>query len=296
MQKPIKLEGIYPALITSLNADGSVNMAGVKENILHSLDNGCAGVVVLGSTGEAVNLTREERTEIIKLAVELCKGRGKVIVGSGAPITSSAVELTQDAKKYGADAALVITPFNNIPNRDGLIKHYQAVNGVGVPIILYNLPSHTGVEITMDVFDELIQLPNIIGIKESSGNIPMMADIIRRYGDDVTIFTGCDDLTLPIFAIGAKAAILALANIAPKQVVDIFNAVQNNDYGTARKAYASLLPIGKIIGEGVNFPAPVKEAVAQLGRPAGNPRLPITPVGAEQKAEIKEALKVAGLL
>lgn len=296
MKKAIKLEGIYPALITSMNDDGSVNLEGVKENILHAMDNGCAGVVVMGSTGEAVNLSDDERVAIIKLTVELCKGKGKVIVGTGAPITSTALELTKAAKDLGADAALVITPFNNIPNRTGLIKHYTMINDIGIPTILYNLPSHTGVEITMDVFDELIQLPNIIGIKESSGNIPMMAEIIRKYGDDVTIFTGCDDLTLPIFSIGAKAAILALANIAPKQVVDIFNAVQNNDFVTARKLYGSLLPIGAIIGEGVNFPATVKEAVRQLGRPAGKPRMPITPVPAEQAKEITEALKVAGLL
>jgi 4-hydroxy-tetrahydrodipicolinate synthase len=296
MKKPIKLEGIYPALITSLNGDGSLDIPGVKKNVRHCLDNGCAGVVVMGSTGEAVNMSREERIAVIKAAVEESAGKGKVIAGAGAPITSTTLAYVQDAKENGADAALVITPFNNIPNSEGLIKHYTAANEVGIPIILYNLPAHTGVAITMDIFDELIKLPNIIGIKESSGNFPLMANIIRKYGDDVTIFTGCDDLTLPIFSLGAKAAILALANIAPKQVVSILEDVKANRLESARKTYSNLLPIAVIIGEAVNFPATVKEAVKQTGRPAGAPRLPIVPCDSNQCKEIAEALKYAGLI
>jgi len=297
MKKPIKLEGIYPALITPMHGDGSVDYDGLKQNIEFCLDAGCAGVVALGSTGEAVNLTGEERAAVTKLAIETCKARGKkTIVGTGAPITRTAVVQTKEAMELGADAALVITPFNNIPKRDGLIEHYRQVSKVGIPVILYNLPSHTGVEITMDVFDELIQIPNIIGIKESSGNLPMMADIIRKYGDDVTIFTGCDDLTLPIFAIGAKAAVLALANVAPKEVVGILNAVLANDFAKAREIYLRIMPISVIIAEGVNFPSTVKESVKQLGRPSGAPRLPITDVDPEKAAAIREALQYAGLL
>jgi 4-hydroxy-tetrahydrodipicolinate synthase len=241
-------------------------------------------------------LSKEERNLIVKAAVAECKGKAKVIAGTGAPVTSTAITQTKDALECGADAALVLTPFNNIPNRAGLIKHYEVLNEIGIPIILYNIPAHTGVEITVEIFDELIRLKNVIGIKESSGNIPMMADIIRKYGGDVTVFTGCDDLTLPIFSLGAKSAILAIASIAPKQVVDIFNAVQKNDMKTAREQYLKLLPIAKIIMESVNFPAPIKEAVKQLGRPAGDPRIPITPCSEEEKTEITAALKYAGLL
>jgi 4-hydroxy-tetrahydrodipicolinate synthase len=296
MKKSIKLEGVYPALITAFAPDGSVDVEGIRENIRFCLDAGVAGVVALGSTGEAVNLSGDERERIVKAAVAECKGRAKVIVGTGAPVTSTAVAQTKDALAWGADAALVLTPFNNIPNRAGLIKHYEMIDEVGIPIILYNIPAHTGVEITIEIFDELIQLKNVIGMKESSGNLPLMADVIRKYGADVTVFTGCDDLTLPIFSLGAKACILALAAIAPKQVVEIFNAMQKNDLETAREGYLKLLPVAKLIGGSVNFPAPVKEAVKQLGRPAGDPRIPITPCTAEEKAQITAALTYAGLL
>lgn len=293
--KKLKLEGIFPAMVVSYLDNGELDIEGIKNNVRFYMDQGCAGVVCNGSTGEAVNLSREERIAVIKAAKEVI-GKGKIIAGTGAPITSAALQNTRDAKDAGADAALVITPFNAIPNRDGLIKHYKMVAEIGIPIILYNLPAHTGVEITLDIFEELIQNDNIIGIKESSGNFPFMGEIIRKYGDDITIFTGCDDLSLQIFAMGAKAAILALANIAPGMVVDMMKDVQANRMEQARDKYYRLLPIAKAISASENFPAPVKEAVSLLGRPCGTPRMPITPVGKQESEEIREALKVAGLI
>lgn len=293
--KKLKLEGIFPALIVSYKENGELDIDGIKQNVKFSMDQGCAGVVVNGSTGEAVNLTREERVAVIKAAKEVI-GNGKIIAGTGAPVTRTAIEYTQDAKDAGADAALVITPFNAIPNKQGLIKHYEMVAEVGLPVILYNLPAHTGVEIDIDTFNYLVKNDNIIGIKESSGNFPFMAEVIRKYGDELTIFTGCDDLTLQIFSMGAKACILALANIAPAMVVEMLKDVQANRMAEAREKYYKLIPIAKLISSSENFPAPVKEAVRLLGRPAGAPRMPITPVTREESDQIREALKYAGLL
>lgn len=291
-----KFDGIFVAMITPFKSDGSLDIEGIKTNADYYMKQGCAGIVCNGSTGEAINLSREERIQVIEATKETLNGRGLIIAGTGAPTTAAAVEQTQDALKAGADATLVITPFNCIPNTEGLIKHYNMVASVGLPVILYNLPAHTGVEITMDTFDELIKNEKIIGIKESSGNFGLMGNIIRKYGDRVILFTGSDDLILQVFALGAKSAILALGNIAPAQIVDVLTRVQKNDLEGARKTYLKLLPISSAISASVNFPAPVKEAVRLLGRPSSDPRMPTLPVGKAESESIKEALQYAGLL
>ena len=297
MKKPIKIEGILPALATSFDKSGAIDLAAIKDNIVYCLDSGCAGVTVLGSTGEAITLSRDERNAITKLAIEVCHPRGKlVIAGTGAATTKETVSFTEDAKNAGADAALVITPYNNIPNRSGLIAHYEQVCEVGIPVILYNLPSHTGVDIDFSTFQELIEMPKVIGMKESSGNMALMANMIKSYGDEVTLFTGCDNLTLQIFAMGAKAAILAIGNIAPKEVVSILDSVLKNDLEGAKATYYQILPIANTISEEQNFPALVKEAINQLGRPVGEPRMPITPVTEEERLVVKDALIKSGLL
>lgn len=297
LKKALKLEGIYPAIVVSFDEQGALDVPATKKNIAFCIDNGCEGVVVNGSTGEAVNLTDEERIEVIKAAVEVCGPKGKkVIAGTGAAITSAAIKLTKDAKEAGADAALVITPFNNIPARDGLIKHYTLIAEIGLPVIMYNIPSHTGVTITMDIFDELIQNPNIIGMKDSSGDLTLMADVLSGYGDDVTLFTGCDNLCLQIFAMGATAGILCLANVAPKEVVKIFNDVKANDIEAARETYYKILPVANIISDDENFPAPIKEAVRILGHSVGAPRLPLTRPSEEKIAAITATMKEAELI
>ena len=297
MKKPIKLEGIFPALVTSFDQNNQLDEEALRKIVRYCLDGGSAGVAVNGSTGEAINLSREEKIRAIKVCLEECRPRGKkVIAGCGGPTTSSTLELVKDALEAGADAGLVLTPFNNIPKQDGLIAHYEAVAALGLPIVLYNIPSHTGVNIDMDTFEKLIQIPSVIGIKESSGNLPMMAEIIRKYGRDITIFTGCDALTLQIFSTGADAAILALGNIAPAAVVSILENMKAGNLEAARETYYKLLPIANIISEEENFPTTVKEAVSQLGYNCGPPRLPITPCNDREKKAIYEALVYAGLL
>ena len=297
MKKAIKLEGIFPALVCSFTADNKLDEQAIRENIRFCLDGGCAGVVANGSTGEAVNLSREEKKRFAQICVEECHARGKkVISGCGGPTTSATIELVSDAKEVGVDAGLVITPFNNVPNQTGLTIHYGEVAKIGLPIIIYNIPTHTSVNVEMDTFAKLIENPNIIGMKESSGNLPMMAEIIRRYGSDITIFTGCDELTLQIFSIGADAAILALANIAPAQVVSLLNDVKAGNLESARKTYYKLLPIAHCISADENFPATVKEAVTQLGHSCGAPRLPIVDCSEQEKKEIHDALVYAGLI
>jgi 4-hydroxy-tetrahydrodipicolinate synthase len=296
MPRKIRFEGMMPAMLAPFTADGRLDIEGIKQNVRFYMDAGCTGIVCNGSTGEAVSLTREERKAVIRATAEVVQGRLKIIAGTGVPTTNEAIALTRDALEAGADAVLVITPFNAIPNKAGLFKHYSAVAEVGIPLILYNLPAHTGVEIDFGTLDALAKFDNVVGIKESSGNLSYFAEIIRRTGDELTVFTGADDLTMQAFCIGAPAAILALGNIAPGMLVDLLAAVKANKLNEARQIYFKLLPIARAISSSVNFPASVKEAVRLLGRPSGTPRLPILPVDADESASIRQALAYAGLL
>lgn len=296
MKKSVEFTGVYPAMITSMKADGSLDIEGIKINAKALMDAGCSGLCINGSTGEAGFLSRDERVQVIKAAREGMGGRGKMIVGTGANDTSVAIQLTKDAKEAGADAVLVLTPGGNTTPA-GLVKHYEMIASVGLPVVLYNYPAATGTNITAEIFDLLIAIPNVIGIKESSGNLPLLAEILYKYPNaGLTLFSGCDDLILPAFAVGTKATILATANVATKQVVDCLRFVQEGKIAEAQKLYQDLTPLVKILGSEANFPSMFKKGVELLGRPAGNPRMPILPMSAEETAELKAAMKTVGLI
>lgn len=295
MKKSIEFKGLYPALLTEFKKDNTLDLEAIKANVTYLMSEGCAGMCVNGSTGEAAALTREERIEVIKATKEAMGDKGTIIAGAGATMTAATIELVKDAKEAGADAALVLSPIGNTTD-EGLFKHYEAVAEVGLPIILYNHPGATGIDITFEKFERLIQIPNVIGMKETGGSLPLLAEIFRKYGDtNISMFTGCDDLVLPTVAVGAKAIILATANVAPKQVLNIMEAVESGDINTARKIYQNLGPLTKVIGDEYNFPAGVKKAVELLGRPSSNPRMPILPMEEGDIPALEEALKIAGL-
>lgn len=294
MKKSIVFKGVFPALITPFKADGSMDIEALKENVEYYMSVGCAGVCFSGSSGEHAFLTREERIEGIKACREVI-GDGKVIAGAATQTTAGTLELVKDVKEAGADAALILSPIGNT-TADGMVKHFEVLNEAGIPLILYNHPAATGITIDLDMFERLIQIPNVVGMKETSGNLPFIAEILRRYSmDDITIFTGCDDLTLPSCAIGLKAIILATANVAPKQVIDIQNYVAEGKIEEAQKIYWNLAPLTSVIGDEANFPSLLKKATEMVGHAAGDPRLPVLPATAEEEAQIDEALKIAGL-
>ena len=292
----VRYQGIMPAMLAPFTKSGQLDIEGIKVNAAFYAKAGCTGIVCNGSTGEGVNLSPKERVDVIHTTREVVGKQLVVIAGTGAPTTGEAVALTKDAMEAGADAALVITPFNAIPNKTGLYRHYAEVAQVGVPVIVYNLPAHTGVEIDFVTLEKLVKIPAIVGIKESSGNMSYFSELVRLFGSEFTVFTGCDDLTFQSFLTGAPAAILALGNIAPRMLVQLLDLVAKQRLAEARKIYFKLLPIGRAISSSVNFPAPVKEAVKLLGRPSGPPRLPILPVDAKEREAIREALKAAELL
>ena len=189
MKKSIVFKGVFPALITPFKADGSMDLEGLKENVKYYMSVGCAGVCFSGSSGEHAFLTREERIAGIKACREVI-GDGKIIAGAGAQTTAGALELVKDVKEAGADAALVLSPIGNT-TADGMVKHYETLSEVGIPLVLYNHPAATGINIDIEMFDRLIQIPNVVGMKETSGSLPFLAEILRKYStDEITLFTG----------------------------------------------------------------------------------------------------------
>jgi len=294
----MKLQGIIPAIITPFKAKGEFDEDAQRENLNFLVKNGVHGLMVNGTTGEAESLSPEERVKNVELAVQASAGKLPVIAGVGVPSTQPTIELAQDAKKAGADAVLIVTPFYLIPNDEGLMKHYKTIaSAVDIPIVVYNIPPHTKVNVTPALLERLCkEVPSIVGLKDSYGNVSQFAETVAKVGDKISVLNGCDDLSLPTFIVGAPGAIICLANIAPKMTVEMYDAVRKNDFEKARKIYHKLLPIARGIGSEFNFPAPVKEAINLLGRKAGPPRSPIVPVSSQERENLKTALGYAGLL
>lgn len=297
MGRKMKVEGIIPAMLTPFTDTGEVDTEGIRETVNYLISNGVSQIMCLGSTGEATALTKSERITIIEETVRAANRRAPVMAGTGAPTTRDVIEQTREAKSAGADLVMIVTPFYEIPNQEGLYRHYATIaETVDIPIVLYNIPPHTNVEIGLSTLERLVEIDNIVALKESSGNLSYFAEAMLKVGDKIPILTGGDDITLPCFALGCHGAILALANIAPRTLVDLYQAVRERDMAKAAKLYYQLLPIARAISTAENFPAPLKEAVNQLGRPAGPARSPIMPVNPTEKETIRQALKTANLV
>ena len=297
MANKMSFSGIIPAMLTPFTRSGDLDLAGLKKNVDFLIESGVSQIMCLGSTGEAATLSREECVKVTEATVKAANGKVPVMAGTGATSTREVIERSKEAKNAGADSVMIVTPFYEIPNQEGLYKHYASIaDAVDIPICLYNIPPHTQVEIAPETLEKLAEIDNIAALKDSSGNLSYFAEVLRRVGDKMAILTGGDDITLPCFALGCHGAILALANIAPRMVVDLFQAIQQKEREKSLDIFFKLLPISRAISVPQNFPAPVKEAVNMLGRPAGPARSPIVPLGNAEKAEIKKTLQYAGLL
>ncbi|MBU2534985.1 MAG: 4-hydroxy-tetrahydrodipicolinate synthase [Chloroflexota bacterium] len=297
MGNTMSFNGIIPAMLTPFTKSGDLNLDGLKKNVDFLVENGVSQIMCLGSTGEAATLTREECVKVIEATVKAAGGRVPIMAGTGATSTREVIERSREAKSAGADSVMIVTPFYEIPNQEGLYQHYATIaEAVDIPICLYNIPPHTQVEIAPETLEKLAKIGNIQALKDSSGNLSYFAEVMRRVGDKMSILNGGDDITLPCFALGCHGAILALANIAPRMVVDLFQAMQQKEKEKSLDIFFKLLPLARAISVPQNFPAPVKEAVNMLGRPAGPARSPIVPVDNAEKEEIKKTLQYAGLL
>ena len=288
--------GAGVAIITPMNADGSINYDGFAENIEFQIANGTDAIIVCGTTGEASTMTDDEHIECIRFAVEKTAGRIPVIAGPGSNDTKYAVELSKIAQEKGADGLLLVTPYYNKASQKGLVAHFTAIaDAVDIPIILYNIPGRTGVSIDMNTYKILGQHKNIVAVKEASGNISYTSKLIAQCGDLLDVYSGNDDIIVPMMSIGAKGVISVISNIMPKETHEITQLCLANNCEEAAKLQMKYLELINNLFIEVN-PIPIKEAMNQMKMPSGPCRLPLCEMTDEHIETLKNSMKKIGLI
>lgn len=282
--------GAGVAIITPMNADGSINYDGFAENIEYQIKNGTDAIIVCGTTGEASTMTDEEHIECIRFCVEKTAGRVPVIAGTGSNDTKYAVELSKVAQEKGADGLLLVTPYYNKASQNGLVAHFCAVaEAVDIPIILYNIPGRTGMSIEIGTYKKLSQYKNIVAVKEASGNISYTSKLIAQCGDFLDVYSGNDDIIVPMMSIGAKGVISVLSNIMPKETHEMAQLCLDNNCEEAAKLQMKYLELINNLFIEVN-PIPAKEAMNMMGMAAGPCRLPLCEMTDEHKNTLRASL------
>lgn len=298
MKKTI-FTGAGVAIATPMHADGSINFDELGRLIDFNIENGTDAIIICGTTGESATMTDEEHIASIRYAVERTAGRVPVIAGTGSNHTEYAVNLSKEAEKLGADALLCVTPYYNKASQQGLIKHFTAIaEAVNIPIILYNVPSRTGVNMAVDTIKELAKLDNIVAVKEASGNISFVAALRQACGDSIDIYSGNDDQIVPIMSLGGKGVISVLSNCCPKETHDIAALCLENRFPEALELAMKYLPLANALFMDVN-PIPVKEALNIMGFDAGSCRLPLCDMTDANKAKLTaemEKLRLVGCI
>ena len=272
--KKILFKGAATAIATPFSENG-ININELKKFIEFQIENKIDALVVCGTTGESSTMTKEEKIEVIKCAIEVSNGRVPIIAGTGSNNTAQAIEMSKIAEDLGVDGVLVVTPYYNKTSQLGLIQHYKAIaNSISIPIILYNVPSRTGLNINPETCWELSKIENIVGIKEASGNLSLVAQIAHLCGDNLHIYSGNDDQAIPICSLGGLGVISVLSNIKPKYTHDMIWNFLNGDYENAKKMQIDAIPLISSLFADVN-PIPVKAAINKIGFNFGVPRLPL---------------------
>ncbi len=288
--------GSAVAIVTPFNDDKSINYDVLKELIEFQIKNETDAIVIAGTTGESAILTNEEQIAAIKFTVETVNKRVPVIAGTGSNVTEHAIELAQEAEEVGVDGLLIVTPYYNKTTQKGLIKHFTEVaQSVSLPIILYSVASRTGLNITPSTVCELSKIPNIVGIKEASGDISQIAQIAALCGPDFDIYSGNDDQNLPILSLGGKGAISVLANIMPKTVHDIHKKFFQGDIEGSRELFLKTLDLANTLFVETN-PIPVKTAVNLMGFKAGSTVAPLYPMEENNLEKLKSVMKTHNLI
>ena len=284
--KSTLFSGVCTALVTPF-IDGKVNYPLAKILLKRQMDAGVKAVVVCGTTGEAPTLSDQEKIELITQCKEYAGDDCIIIAGTGSNSTAHAVKLSIQAQRSGADALLVVTPYYNKATADGLYAHYMAIaHSVSIPVILYNVPSRTGVDIPVSVYKRLSAIPNIIGVKEASTDITKITKIINTCGPDFCVWSGNDDQTVPAMALGGKGIISVASNICPSQMISMTNAALNNDFDSAGEIQCALQPLIELLFCEVN-PIPVKAALDCLGYDCGGCRLPLCAISKDNMTKLQ---------
>lgn len=294
--------GAFTALITPMTKTGEVDYEGFRYNVHNQIADGIDGLVPLGTTAETPTLDERaggEEDRLIDIVMSEVKAAGRkvpVILGAGSNNTKDAITYTERAGKAGADAALVVTPYYNKPTQEGIFRHFEAVSRVGVPIVVYNIKGRTGVNIETDTLLRIAELPLVVGVKEASGSVQQMMDVVHRVKGlrpDFAVLSGDDALTLPLMALGGDGVVSVVSNLCVKPIADMVKAAKAGDYATARKIHYKMLPMFHAAFADGN-PASIKCAMNIKGIPAGGVRLPLAEASERARSIIAEAVKGLG--
>jgi 4-hydroxy-tetrahydrodipicolinate synthase len=294
----IKIEGVYPALITPFTEDDEIDTEGLRRLVEYVTEGGVAGIVPCGTTGESATLSQEEHKRVIDVVVDCSKV--PVIAGTGSNNTKEAIEFTKHAEDAGADACLLITPYYNKPNIKGLKEHFKIIgDSVEIPLILYNIPSRTGQNVNAETMVALAaEVENIKGVKEASGDLKQIGAIIRsvaEQGLDFTVVAGDDFLTLPIMSLGGKGVISVAANIAPREMSEMVAAMLKEEVEKAKEINIRLFSLFEAMFLETN-PIPVKKAAEMMGLPAGHVRLPLGALSEGNEEKLRMVLEGLGMI
>lgn len=288
--------GAGVAIITPFHEDGSINYDQLKKLVDYHCENGTDSIVICGTTGESATMTEEEHLECIKRTIDFTAGRLPVIAGTGSNCTATAVELSREAAKAGADGLLVVTPYYNKATQKGLIEHYKAIaREADAPIIMYSVASRTGCNIEPATVAALVkEVDNIVGVKEASGNISQVAKIMQLTQGDIDLYSGNDDQIVPILALGGKGVISVLSNVAPRETHEICAKFFAGDIAGSRELQLKAIPLINALFSEVN-PIPVKKAVSLMGMEAGGLRMPLTEMEEANAQKLAQAMRAFGI-
>ncbi len=288
--------GSLVALVTPMNSDGSVDWAALKQLVEWHVAEGTHGIVAVGTTGESATLDVDEHLEVVRVVIEVAAGRLAVIAGTGANSTREAIELTQAAANLGADAVLLVTPYYNKPTQEGLYQHYKAIaDAVQIPQILYNVPGRTGVDMLNATVARLAGTPNIVGIKDATGDLVRGQELIGLVGDRMAVYSGDDATAIELILLGGKGNISVTANVAPGVMANACEAALAGHAERARALTDSVAQLHEILFIESN-PIPVKWALAEMGRMGLGIRLPLTVLSADAQPRVRAALSASGVL
>jgi 4-hydroxy-tetrahydrodipicolinate synthase len=293
-----RIQGVYTALVTPFKAEGQLDEEGLRENIRFQIASGVDGIVPLGSTGEAPTLTFSEKERVIRIASEEAKGKVLVMVGTGSYSTQQTIENTHLAEELGADMALVVSPYYNKPTQEGLYRHFYALaDTTPLPIIVYNVQGRTGQNIGIDTLKRLADIPKIAGVKEASGNVSQIGEVIEiiaRHRPDFSVLSGDDNLTLPLMAMGGHGIISVVSNLIPKEIKKLVEAMASGDYALAREIHYQWMPLFRGAFIETN-PIPIKTAMNMCGHASGGCRLPLCDLLPENEQKLRTILQGCGV-
>jgi 4-hydroxy-tetrahydrodipicolinate synthase len=288
--------GAFVAIVTPFT-DGRVDEQALVDLIEFHIANGTHGIVPCGTTGESATMSHDEHHRVVELTVKTVNGRVPVVAGSGSNSTAEAIDLTRHARQAGADGALMVSPYYNKPSQEGLYQHYKAVaEAVDIPIILYNVPSRTSSNILPATVARLAGVDNIVGIKEATGDLNQISEVIRLCPDDFAVMSGDDFTSMPTVLLGATGVISVTSNVAPKDMAQMMDAALAGDLATARSLHYKLFPLMQAMFYDTN-PVPAKKSLELMGKiKSGTPRLPLYPMNDETLVRLKAALADYGLI